>query len=231
MQDVGDMPDLAAQQIGQAFIGRRHEHVAHRRTDDVGVDQKHLQTAFRRQAQRQIDGGEGLAFAGQRAGHHDQIADRGAGLRVADLLQQPALDAAEFVGDRRCHIVRRDQPVLAQGAEVQTDRFAGRGRHAGAWAWARRRARQRRDCGHGRSRRGPMAETPSRRRGGLGWFASDRLDRRDVMSAVSRSMARPITLRWPAEAGSQPPSPGAGPSARSNSTGVAGLSVIEFPAR
>ena len=41
---------------------------------DVAVDEQHRVVEFHRDAHREVDRGEGLAFAGQRAGHHDQVA-------------------------------------------------------------------------------------------------------------------------------------------------------------
>ena len=63
VQDIGNLLDLATQQFRKPFRRGRNEHIANRRADDVGINQQYLQTAFGRQAQRQVDGGKGLAFA------------------------------------------------------------------------------------------------------------------------------------------------------------------------
>jgi len=76
------------QAVTQTRKARQRKQLVYRRAPQVGIDQQHTTLVGLRKRQRQIRGGQRLAFAGQRARHHDH-ADPALVLRVVQDRGEP----------------------------------------------------------------------------------------------------------------------------------------------
>ena len=152
---VAQVDAVVDEHVEQATRRRQAEHLGQRRPRDVGVDQKHRVVELHRDAHREVERGEALALAGQRARDHDQVAvlDRRSAL-ARGIEDQRALDDAEFVGDLRARRIGRDDALRRQGAR---GRDATRRGSSGACCDGTRRRRGR-DAG-----RAPTRLSPERR--------------------------------------------------------------------
>jgi hypothetical protein len=140
---VGDQ----VQQPGLRLGSQRRGEVA---LGDVAVDEEHGEVALQRQAQREVEAGEGLAVAGQCAGHHQGArAGAGQGVEFQRARDQRPLDLAVLVGNLLLVILRRQRAEVAQARARQRNfgvRLDRRGSRLWRFADVRRR-RYRRDAG------------------------------------------------------------------------------------
>mgnify|MGYP000880397925 CR=1 FL=1 len=122
---------IVFQVIGQAdFVGDvQLQRVGDAGTRDVGIDQQHRVFTPDGDADGQVDGREGLALAGQRAGDHDQPAVAHHGAQAAKgVVQQAPLHQTELLVNLGGLVVRHQEATSLQVIEIQLDDgAAGRG--------------------------------------------------------------------------------------------------------
>ena len=136
MQQLADGDRGVFQVIGQAdFVGDvQLQRVGDAGTRDVGIDQQHRVFAPDGDADGQVDGREGLALAGQRAGDHDQPAVAHHGAQAAKgVVQQAPLHQTELLVNLGGLVVRHQKATPLQVVEIQLDDgAAGRGDVSGS---------------------------------------------------------------------------------------------------
>nr|GEU28557.1 hypothetical protein [Tanacetum cinerariifolium] len=127
--DVGQPGLLAQQDVHQPRSRRQAQHLEYGRAGHVGIDQHYRAVPFHGDAHRQVDGTISLAFAGQGAGDHDEVAVAnaaavGAVARVAGIpariAQQRALDDAKILGHRGAAAVLGHHAQLGEPGQHAT---------------------------------------------------------------------------------------------------------------
>ena len=99
---------------------------------NLAIDQQHRMVDFHRDAHREVECGEGLSLAGQRARDHHQRAIPGAGSRRATrIAQYRPFDDAELICNLRLRRIRRHVAERFQPLEIDFDPRPCRARRRG----------------------------------------------------------------------------------------------------
>ncbi len=119
---VCEIEVVARQQVEQPGAVRAAEQPRNRGMRDVAVDEQHGAVDFHRDAQREVERRERLAFGRQRGGHHHQVAVAHARARLSQrIADDRPLQHAEFVGDLRFRRVGRHEAAGLELREIEID--------------------------------------------------------------------------------------------------------------
>ena len=94
----------------------------------VAVDQQDLTVALACQAEREVDAGEGLAFAGHGARHHDEVGEARC-VAAGHGLEQRPLDDPVVLREPALLVLRCERAVRAQDREIDAQHRLRSARH------------------------------------------------------------------------------------------------------